>query len=503
MKSEIFFYLRLFLRRLPLFIIVSAVIAASGIALAIVLPTQYRTSATLLVERQQLTLVQSTVSNNAAQDIELIRRNMLTRANLLAIARQYHVFEDPKISPDDIVTGMRNSISISNPRGSAQAVDVSFTGRSPDVVTNVVNELVTRLQSANAETRAGLAEVNTEFFEAEVQRLSDELDQQSLRIIQFQTANSNAMPSSMDFRLNQQSQLQDRLRDGERQIINLRDRKAALTELFEETGSIVDPNAVPRTEAERNLANLQAEYDRARLTFSEANPRLAVLRGRLERAEEAVAAESGLVSADSARALYELRISEIDAEIESIRAQNTANEERLEELARTIEETPNNEIQLQALRRDYANIQSQYNSAVSRLAQAQTGERVELNSRGQRITVLENAQRPSAPYTPNRPLIAAGGIAAGLGLAFAIVAALELLNGSVRRPVEITRSLGITPLATLPYISTAGERRMRLLRALAWLALFLIIVPAAAYFTHTNVQPLDDIIRQMAERIMG
>ncbi len=503
MKQEIFFYLRLFLRRLPLFVIVSATIAAGGIAVAVALPTQYRTSAELLVERQQLTLVESTVSNNAAQNIELIRRNMLTRANLLEIAREHDVFEDLRTSPDEIVQKMRENIRISNPRGQAQVVTVSFTGRSPGVVTDVVNELVTRLLAENAETRTGLAEVNTEFFESEVQRLSEELDLQSGRIMEFQSENADAMPSSLGFRLNQQSQLQDRVASAERRISALEERREALVVLFETTGSIVDPNERPSTEAERQLARLQAEYERARLTFSASNPRLSVLRARVEQAEEAVAAERGAVGADSAQQLFELRLSEIDSELNNLKDGIALNEARLETLEASIEATPNNEIQLQALRRDYSNIQSQYNSAVSRLAQAQTGERVELNARGQRITVLESARRPGSPFSPNRPMIAATGVAAGLGVAFVLVAALELLNGSVRRPVELSRSLGITPLATLPYINTARERRAKLFRVLAWLLLFFVLVPAGAFFVHTSVIPLDDAARQIADRILG
>lgn len=504
MKQEIFFYLRLFLRRLPLFVIVSAVIAAGGIAAAILLPTQYQTSAQLLVERQQLTLVESTVSNDATQNIELIRRNMLTRANLLEIAREHSVLDERGVSPDEIVSEMREKIRISNPSGQAQVVTVAFTGRSPQVVTDVVNELVTRLLLENAETRTGLAEINTEFFESEVRRLSDELDLQSGRIMQFQAENADAMPSSLGFRLSQQAQLQDRVTASERRINNLEERRSELVALFEATGSIVDPNDQPRTPAERNLARLQAEFDTARTTFSETNPRLAALRAQLERAEEAVAAERGASEgSDSARQLFELRLSEVDSEIASLRRSIVADEERLASLEESIEATPNNEIQLQALQRDYANIQTQYNSAVGRLAQAQTGERVELNSRGQRISVLESARRPSAPFSPNRPLIAATGIAAGLAIAFALVAALELLNGTVRRPVEITRGLGITPLATLPYISTSKERRIRFMRIAAWFLLFFVLAPGAVLFVHMSVMPLDDAVRQIAERIMG
>lgn len=500
MKEEILFYLRLFMRRLPLFVLVSGSISLMGYFFAMSLPTQYETTATLLVERQQVTLVESTVLNNPEQELEIIRRNMLTRANMLEIAREYRVFDDSIIEPDEIVELMRNNVSISNPRGRAQVVTVSFTGRSPQVVTNVVNELVTRLLVENSETRTGLAELNSEFFESEVQRLSDELDLQSLRITEFQTENRNALPSSLDYRLNRRAQLQERTTDNDRQINTLVERRQALVTLFEETGSIIDPNAVPATPAERELARLQAELERAKLVFSETNPRISVLRGQIQNAEAVVAAERGVAEqGNSAGQLFELRLSEIDSELSTLRSDNARMEDQISELAESIDQTPNNEIQLQALRRDYSNIQSQYNAAVARLAQAQTGERVELSARGQKITVLEQPQLPSAPSSPNRPLVAGAGVGVGIAMALALVGALELLNGTIRRPVEITRSIGITPLATLPYIRTKREKRLRAFRLVFWALLFFAALPAAAYFVHVNVMPLDRLLSVLTD----
>jgi hypothetical protein len=121
-----------------------------------------------------------------------------------------------------------------------------------------------------------------------------------------------------------------------------------------------------------------------------------------------------------------------------------------------------NAITLQGLERDYENIRVQYDSAVARLAQASTGERIELTSRGQRITLIEAANVPSEPARPNRRLIAAAGAAAGIGLAVGLFILLEILNRTVRRPVEISRALGIEPLATIPYISTRAERFKRI-----------------------------------------
>ena len=48
-----------------------------------------------------------------------------------------------------------------------------------------------------------------------------------------------------------------------------------------------------------------------------------------------------------------------------------------------------------------------------------------------------------------------GGVGAGLGF----ILLLEMLNRSIRRPVDLTGQLGIQPFATIPYIRTPGEGR--------------------------------------------
>ena len=49
----------------------------------------------------------------------------------------------------------------------------------------------------------------------------------------------------------------------------------------------------------------------------------------------------------------------------------------------------------------------------------------------------------------------------GLGAALGFIVLWEMLNRSIRRPVELSQHLGIQPIITIPYIRTAGERRWR------------------------------------------
>ena len=166
-----------------------------------------------------------------------------------------------------------------------------------------------------------------------------------------------------------------------------------------------------------------------------------------------------------------------------------------------IERTPENAIQLEALQREYQNIQGQYNAAVAALGKAQTGERIEVLSKGERITVIEQAVPPNSPNSPNRRLIAGGGVLLGAALAAAFFVLTELINLTLRRPIDLTRAIGVQPLATIPYLeSTVAKRKRRALTAVGLLLVATAVI-VGLWAIHVFYMPVDLLIDRGLDRI--
>ena len=151
------------------------------------------------------------------------------------------------------------------------------------------------------------------------------------------------------------------------------------------------------------------------------------------------------------------------------------------------------------LTRKYNSIELQYNQAESRLTRAETGDRIETRSRGQRMSVIEQPAIPSEPTKPNRILIAGGGTALGILAGFGLIFLLEMLNTTARRPEDIIKRLGVTPLTTIPYTRTRGQRFRQRSGKLLLILLILVGIPAAVYAVHLYYLPLDLI----ADRVMN
>ena len=512
--SELKYYASIFLRRLHYFLVVAVAISTAAVIVAFALPPAYESQTRLLLEAPQIPrdLAATTVNVGTREQLEIIEQRLMTRANLLEVARNQQVFANVgAMSADQIVAGMRARTTIQKPgrRSPAPIMSLSFQARAPQITSGVLNAYLTLIERQNVEFRTQRAGNTQEFFEQEVERLGQDLDTQSARILEFKTRNAGALPGSLDFRLSQQNQLQEQLRRIDREITAQRMQADRLVEVFEATGQFGEqgPQLSPD---ERRLRDMRGQLDEALSIYSETNPRVRVLKARIAQLEDrietraqsddAAEADQGETAAERrGAATLELQLSEIETRIDMLQERREETEARLSDLTETLEETPANTVALEELQRAYANIEKQYNTAVDRLARASTGERIETLSRGQRLSVIEPPATPTRPTKPDRLLIAGGGTAVGIGAGLALVLLIELLNRTARRSEDIVSRLGVRPLATIPYMPSGGEvLRKRLLKTAVYLTI-LLGLPAAVYMVHLYYLPLD----LLADRAMN
>lgn len=558
---DIRYFLSRFWRRAHWFVLIAAAFSIAAVAVARALPPSYVSRTTLMVEGAQI--ADATVLVSPTVQLQLVEQRLLTRANLLAIARAQDVFPNiAAMTPDEIVAGMRamTSIGTSAPRGGTTLMTISVTAPSGAVAAGVVNDYLTIVQQEDVQRRTVVAGQTLEFYDQEVERLSSLLDDRSAAILDFQNANADALPDALNARLSQQSSLQDRLVQTERDISTLARQREQLIRLFEANGTTL--GGVAPSAAQAELDGLRAQRQRALAIFSESNPRVRLLDARIAQVESALAAEAeaalaGAPAADAGpdegpdgaaesgaggegaeagaggeddplaglpgglpgeppvaagaeadpeespertrqRSLLDIQLTELDARAQSLQDQKADIEARLAELEDVIARIPANAIALSGLQREYANVQAQYNAAVERRSQAATGERIESLSRGQRIVVIEPPSVPSGPSGPNRLLIAGGGSAAGVGLGLALVVLLELLNQSPKRPRDITARLGVTPFATIPFVPTKAQTFRRRGIKIAIILVGILGVPAALWAVHMYYRPLDLLARDLA-----
>jgi polysaccharide biosynthesis transport protein len=506
MTLDLGFYLALFLRRLPVILAFLVLGGAAGLFLSLTQSPTYRAEARLIVESSQIPgeLAQSTVRANAVELLQVITERLVTRAYLLDVAQSRGFYAGtPEISPDEIVEDMGRRMQILMPglTDPAPVATIHFDAPEAEASAEVVNDLVTKILQENTEVRTELARETLDFFEREVARLDGDLSRQGAKILEFKEENKEALPDSLEFRRLRQTAQQERLLQTDRELSSLKERRSQLQEIFARTGQ-VDLLNDTRSPEQIQLQALESQLASARILYADDNPILQALETQVEALDAAVEAQlSGRDGSNPALTAFELQLADIDAQIDFLDSQKAQLQGELSALAISIEATPSNAITLGTLERDFENIQAQYNQAADRLAQASTGDRIEAQSRGQRITVVEPAIVPTRPIAPNRKLLTAAGLGGGLLAGIGLFVLLELLNSTVRRPQELVSGLGIVPFATIPYYRTLREARRRRWRIFGTLFGTPAVLAAGLAAVHLTYMPLDLLVDDLRARL--
>ena len=496
MNSELKFYFLLLKRRLPIMLAFIVVFCAIGVFMAMTLPPKYRANARLLVESPQISseMAITTVQTSADKQLQIIEQRLMTRANMIDIANKFGVFENgSQMQPDEVFEAMADRVDISVSSGNRQRatiMTISFEDGDPRVAANIVNELVTLVESESASIRQTEAGETAEFFEGEVERLSEELTRKSAEIVAFKEANKDALPEEQEYRLNRQSQLLERLSLYQRDLVSQNEQRNRLLAVGTASGT-----TVTLTPDQQRLADLRNELNRLLSIYSETNPRVKIVRSQIAQLQASMApGGEGSANIDPMQTMLELQIADIEGRIEFLTSSIASTEAELAELQVAIEKTPENAIRLEALTRDYDNVQSQYNQAVSSLATAKVGESIEIQGRGERVSVIERAIAPNVPSGPNRKLVAGGGVFLGFSVASFFFVVAELLNRTIRRPVDLTRALGIQPLATIPFIESRAQTNRKRIMSFIALTAIIVGVPLMLWALHTFYMPLDLLV---------
>ncbi len=291
-ESDFKDYIKILKRRSKFFIIPFTLITLLGILLAVLLPSVYSSSATILIEEQVIPtdLVRSTVTTYADQRIQIISQRIMTRANLTDIIKKYDLYakERKNESLEIILEKMRERIVVEtisadvvdHRRGGAPtqatiAFTLSFEDESPIVAKKVANELSTIFLKENIKSRTLSAENATLFLSEATKRLKDKMQKIQEELAAFKQKNLNSLPEITQFNQQEITALNSRLLNLDSQERSLQERHFYLQGQLAQ----IDPNALAMNatgnrvfDIKDRLQILESEYPSLLATYSANHP---------------------------------------------------------------------------------------------------------------------------------------------------------------------------------------------------------------------------------------
>ena len=184
-------YLAILRRHKVQILAVAAVLAAVAAAVAIGLPPVYRSTATILVQEQEIPpdLVRSTITSFADERIQVISQQVMTRAVLMQLVDKYGLYEKyrERATNEETVERMRKDIKLTtvdanmSDRSSGRRVnatiafEIAYDSPYPEQAQQVVNELVTLYLNENVKARQQSVAETAAFLTQEADRLAKQI----------------------------------------------------------------------------------------------------------------------------------------------------------------------------------------------------------------------------------------------------------------------------------------------------------------------------------------
>jgi uncharacterized protein involved in exopolysaccharide biosynthesis len=192
-------------RRLLYFLIPLLLIAPAGAAVVMWLPSLYLAEGKVLVESQRIPseLVRPTVTNLAAERMQVMEQRLMTRDNLMSIVEKFRLFADRRsvLSSTELVDLVRERtrikpIELAVPRAPADRVTLAFTVgfeyEQPDIAQKVASEFLTVILNEDLKNRTGRASETTKFLAREVSRLQAELSAVEAQALEVKKARAES-----------------------------------------------------------------------------------------------------------------------------------------------------------------------------------------------------------------------------------------------------------------------------------------------------------------------
>ena len=485
--------LRIAWRRKWLIVLPFVVISTATVFVTKRLPNQYRSETVILVVPQKVpeSYVRSTVSGHIEDRLQSLQQQILSRSRLERIIDDFNLFTaQRRMRPmEAIVEGMRAAIKVETVRG-GDAFSVSYTGSDPLTVKAVTERLASLFIEENVRDREMLAIGTSDFLQTQLDDARKRLIEQEKKLEEYRLRYAGQLPSQAPSNLQALQNGRMQLQALDDALARARDRQVTLERALGDllatdtpTAAPVAATAPPPPAASGDPAALAGSTPaeqlldaRRRLAALESrllpeHPDIARLKRQISQLEPKVAADSAASAAttpsaaarpvrDAAQVARERRTRDIRADLDAI-GREIAARQNDQQRVRTemalyqsrLDAAPIREAEMTELMRDYDTIQQIYRGLLAKREDSKVAANLEQRQVGEQFRVLDPARVPERPFSPDRMKLNLMGIAFGLVLGLASVAALEYFDTSLKTEDDVRTVLSLPVIATIPLLT--------------------------------------------------
>ena len=502
-------------RRKYSIVFTAAIVFAVSAVTAFMLPAQYRSSSTILIEDQEVPrdFVNTTVTSYADQRLQTINQRIMGTDRLLDLIGKFDLYPElkQKWTTEEIVAKMREDIRLNTisadvidprsgmPRPATIAFTLSYEGKSPRVVQQVAGELASLYLSENLATRERQSQGTSSFLEEEMKQVRAQLADVDAKIASYKQRNVNALPELAQVNLQVAETVEQDVARLNEQLRSLKERESYIRSRLETVSS----DAASQDKA--RLGELRVRLGELNTRFTDEHPDVIKTRSELAELTRQMRAE-GRDTADSkpdnvAYITLSSELAGVRSEIDSVKRQVASLSKRRDDYRSRLAATPGVEEGYRALLNERNQLMSKSDDLAGKFLEARTANGMEKEQKGERFSLIDAARLPESPVSPNIPAFLLIGLVLGLGSGAGVAAIREQSDQTARTPEQLQHATSLPVLASIPVILTwqdLTQTRLRRRNAALGAVLVLVLLPVAFQFL---VMDLDVFWARLLRRV--
>jgi polysaccharide chain length determinant protein (PEP-CTERM system associated) len=455
----------------------------AGIWFFIVTPRTYEATTLILVQPQEIpkNYVEATVSSGVEEQVRTLSQEVLSRSNLETIIREMNLYtrERGAGTPMDIlVASLRKKITITTnggQPGQTSSFSITLRGGNPKEVADVTNRLASYFIDSNLRLRERQATETTAFLQKQLEELKTLLSQQEAKVQEYRNRYLGALPDQLNSNVSTITSLQMRLESLQSSLTEAMNRRLTIQSQLSKAEA-----GVPGTSSQRGqrLADLRNQLDEMKTKYTPDYPEIKRLENQIAELEKHPEKSSSGRMDPQVTDLHN-QLTNANFEVDSLRRDSERLKTQIEQYQGRVEETPKREQELAGLTRDYNITQQNYQRLLDRFYEAKRAEDMEKRQQGEQFRVVDFAEPPQTPVSPNPMRIALIFLALGLGAGAGIILMLEMLDTTVKGVKQLEGWSGAIPCITaIPLASTESDKHKERFMTIVFLgingAIFLV-----------------------------
>ena len=486
------------------------IVLAGAVTAVVSLPNLYRASATVLVERPQVSeaFVRQSVTAELETRIQTIHRQVMSRARLTDVINRLGLYSNLRgFTPiDELVERLRSEAQLrmqgveqSTGRTETIAFTLSYIGRDPQMVAKVANTLAEYYVEGNSKSRERQATETAGFLKEQLDQVKRELDLEERRVNDSKSRHASEL-QQVEASLTALERLNTQLRLNNESQIRALERRQRLEQQLAESESAPSPALAPDSSAAQ-LAKLKEELALARRQYSEQYPEVVRLKGAIAALEAHVSAADGNgtngqapgSTASASIRLARQSLTSVESEIKGLKEEESSLRNLIAGHEARVDSGTNVRQDSQQPSLAYDAINERYQNLLKRSEEAQLAENLERGQNTEQFRILDAAIPPLSPSAPNRLWLMLMSIVVAAGMGLASIVAAEKLDTSFHTVDELQAFTSLPTLARIRLIPSATRARRERLRFALFTAAAVMcaaIAVAGAYYVAGNNEDL-------------